>query len=130
MAQFERDSEFAAFAKIGEKSFQALELIAIFLREADRRLEAFLPAAEKKEALLRREHQRALVPTAIFENTQVFKKLPDIDGFGSGNWNVVGGPRISAGLVFAPTRVPTSLRVHFEQDEVVKAALVQAPGRT
>jgi hypothetical protein len=45
-----------------------LELVAIFFGEADGRLDAILPAAVKKEPLLRREAEVALFPLAIFQD--------------------------------------------------------------
>ena len=63
--EFERDREFAACAELCEKIFETLELVAIFLREADSRLDALLPASVQEKALLGSETEVALFPLAI-----------------------------------------------------------------
>src|SRR5260370_15019332 len=72
-AEFERDCEFIAGTEFCEKIFEALKLVAIFLREADGGLKAVLPAAVKEQALLRRETEVALFPLAIFQYAQIFE---------------------------------------------------------
>ena len=83
-AEFERNGEFAAGAEFGEEIFEMLELVAIFLREADGGLDAVLPAAVEEKPLLRREAEVALFPLAIFQDAEIFEEFADVFGFGPG----------------------------------------------
>jgi hypothetical protein len=40
----------------------------------------------------------------------------------------VRGPGIGGDFIFAPTRIASGLRIHFEQNEIGEAAFAQAPG--
>ncbi len=95
-----------------------LKLVAVFLGEADGGFDAVLPAAVKKEPLLRREAEVALFPLAIFEDAKIFEEFANVFGFGAGNGDVVRGPRIGGDFVFAPARVAAGLRIHFQEDEI------------
>lgn len=128
MAELERNRELAALAKIGEEIFEALELIAVFLRQADGRLDTFLPATEQEKAFLRRKNEIAFFPLVVFEDAEVFEELADIQGFGAGNGNVVSSPWIRGDFVFAPTGVAAGLSIHFEQNKIGEASFAEAPG--
>ena len=128
-AKFDGDCEFAACAELREEIFEALKLVAIFRREADRGLDAFLPAAVEEKPLLRGEAEVALVPLAIFQDAEFFEQFADVFGFGTGHGNVMRGPGISGDFVFAPAGIAAGLRIHFEKDEIGEAALAQTPGR-
>src|SRR5580658_5860155 len=67
-AELERDSEFAARTEFCEEILEMLELVAVFLCEANGRLDAILPAAIEEKAFLRREAKSAFVPLAIFQD--------------------------------------------------------------
>jgi hypothetical protein len=126
-AELERDGEFAGFSVSGENFFEALELFAIGRLESDGGLDAFLPPAIEEEALLRGEAEIALVPDSILQDAKIFKEFADVDGFGSGDRNVVRGPRVGGDFVFAPAGVAAGVVVHFEEDEVGEAAFAEAP---
>ncbi len=91
-------------------------------------LDAFLPAAENEEALLRSEAQHAIVPGAIVEHSEFFEKLASQRLAFGGNRNVVRGPGEAADLVLTPARIAAGTRFHFEQHEIAETALVQVPG--
>src|SRR5271154_1208365 len=82
-AEFERDGEIAATSIFREKVFQALELFAIFRFQSDGRLDALLPTAIKKQPLLWRETQIAIVRDAIFQNAEIFEQFADINCLGA-----------------------------------------------
>src|SRR5580692_486669 len=127
-AEFEWDRECAAGAEVCEEIFKVLELVAIFLREADGGFETFLPTAVEEKALLRREAEVALFPLAILEDAEVFEEFADVFGLSAGNGNVVGGPGIGGDFVFPPAGVAAGLRIHFEEDEIGEAAFRETPG--
>ena len=127
-AEFERDRELAGGAEFCEKIFETLKLFAVFLREADGRLDAVLPAAVEEEALLRRETEVALFPLAIFQDAEIFEEFADVFGFGAGHGDVVRGPGVGGDFVFAPAGVAAGLGIHFEENEIGEAAFAQTPG--
>jgi hypothetical protein len=105
-----------------------LKLVAILLCESDGGLKAVLPPTVEKEALLRREAEVALLPLAIFQDAEIFEEFADVFGLGTWDGNIVRGPGIGGDFVFAPASVASSLRIHFEQNEIGEAAFAQAPG--
>ena len=107
-----------------------LELVAVLLREDISRFEAVLPAAVNEEALLWREAEIALFPLAVFQDAEVFEEFADVDSFGTGDRDVVGGPGVGGDFVFAPAGVAACLGIHFEEDEIGEAAFAKAPGGT
>src|SRR5262249_18433935 len=111
----------------GESFFEALELFAVARLESDGGLNSLLPAAVEEKAFLRREAKIAVVPDAVLQNAEVFKEFADVNGFGTGDGDVVRGPRVGGDFVFAPTGVAAGGVVHFEENEVGEAAFAEAP---
>ena len=128
-AEFERNGKFAGRAEFCEKILEMLKLVAVFLRETDGGLDAVLPAAVEKKPLLRREAEIALIPLAVLQHAEIFEQFADVHGLGSGNRHVMRGPGIRADFVFAPARVSSGLRIHFQNNEIREAALAQTPRR-
>jgi hypothetical protein len=62
------------------------------------------------------------------QDAEIFEEFADVDCFGSGDRDVVRGPRVGGDFVFAPACVAAGGGVHFEEDEVGEAAFAEAPG--
>ena len=81
---FHRDGELAGRAECVNLVLETAKLIAILLRESDRRLDSLLPAAVEKQPFLRSEAEIALVPFAIFQHAQIFEELANVDRLAPG----------------------------------------------
>src|ERR1700741_424141 len=127
-AAFHGNREPAARAEFADLVFEAAKLVAIVVSEADRGFDSILPAAVKKQALLRGETEEAVVPDTVFQHAQVFEKLTNINRAWARDRNVVRGPGVVGDFVFAPARVTARLLIHFEQDEIAEAPFLQSPG--
>src|SRR5437763_4821553 len=107
---------------------ETAELLTVGSGEADFRLNAFLPASVKKETLLGSKAEVALVPLAVrLKDAQIGKQFANILRILARDRHIMRCPRIGGDLVFSPTRIAAGLTVHFQQHEVSKAALLQAP---
>ena len=84
--------------------------------------------AVDEQALLRVEAQHALIPFAVAEHAELFEQLARQRFAFGGHGNIVRGPGKFRDFVLAPARIAAGLLLHFEQHEIVKAALVQMPG--
>ena len=71
----------------------------------------------------------AFVPLAVFENTEILKKLAGEGFMGSRHRHIVGGPGIRSDLVLAPAGVASGFVLHFEDDEIAIAFFVKTPSR-
>ena len=69
----------------------------------------------------------ALFPDAVAQHAQFFEQFAHQRGLLAGNRNVVRGPGIGGDFVFTPAGVAAGLLLHFEQHEVVEAALIEPP---
>src|SRR5579871_1091229 len=123
-AELHRDRELTGGAELVHAGGEAGEVLAIAGGSGGRGLDALLPSAVEVETLLRREAEIALLPDAVAKDAEVFEKLANERGFFAGNGNVVGGPGIGRDFVLAPARVAAALLQHFEENEIVEAALV------
>jgi hypothetical protein len=90
-------------------------------------LETGLPLALREQALLRREAERALVPTGVGEHAQLAKQLARERGSWTRHGDVVRGPRIARHRILATTRIAPRLALELEQNEVAEAAPIELP---
>src|SRR5215472_12822656 len=103
-------------------------MLPIRRSRADLRLKPFLPSAVNIETLLRSKTECAIFPSTVLQQSKLFTKLPHQSRFGARNRQVMSRPGISGDFILAPARIAARLRFRFEQDEVLKPALLQTPG--
>jgi len=74
------------------------------------------------------EAEIALLPLAVFQDAEVFEEFADVDGFGTGDGDIVGGPGIGGDFVFAQRALPPAWGFISRRTKSVKPAFVEAPG--
>ena len=94
-------------------------------RSSDSRPDCHSPVQE--QPLLRREAERALVPSGIREHAELAEQLAHERGARTGHGHVVRGPRIARDGVLAAARVAARLALQLEQHEVAEPAPVELP---
>src|ERR1700753_3386722 len=112
-----------------ENFLQALKLLAIAWLETNSRLNSLLPAAKKEKSLLRREAEITVVRHTVLQDAEIFEEFADVNRFGSRQWNVVRGPRVSGDFNFTPARVAPRSVVHFQQNKIGESTFVEAQSR-
>src|SRR5271166_3420767 len=122
------NGELAGSALFGNDSVEKQVLVAVARSASEFRLNAFLPAAVQEEALLWIEAQNPVVPAAIAEHAQFFHQLASERFAFGGHRKVVGGPGKARDFVLSPAGIAAGLLLHFQDDEIVEAFLVEAPG--
>src|SRR5581483_10788907 len=71
----------------------------------------------------------ALIPFTVFVDTEIGKQLAHIFSPLARHRHIMCRPRVRRDMVLSPAGIASGLRIHFQKDEISKAALVQSPGR-